>query len=144
MSKVINSPQKKNFSTLDIKDIKEILNEEFDIPEENKIYFENEFNSVILRSPTFSNSNISQTNTTAISTPKKKSFTKQPFTTIKKIGKEKSYKQSKYYKQEIKKNKHVKFKKNFVEIFEIECWKKYNENNVYGKKKKVYCKCNIF
>jgi len=96
-----------------------------------------------MRTPTFSN--ISQTNnSTSISTPKRK-INKTSFTSPKKRNKEKNYKQSKYGKQEKKKkNKHVKFKTNFVEIFEVECWKKYNENNVYEKKKKVYCKCNIF
>ena len=40
MSKVLNSLKTKKLSSNDIKDIKNILNEEFKIPQENKIYFE--------------------------------------------------------------------------------------------------------
>jgi len=142
MSKVLNSLKTQKLSSNDIKDIKNILNEEFKIPQENKIYFEYDVNNInsILRTPTYSN--FSQTNSsTAISTPKRKS-NKSCYTSPKKRNKDKNYKKSKYGKQEIK--KHVKFKTNFVEIFDVECWKKYNENNVYDKKKKEYCKCNIF
>jgi len=142
MSRVLNSLKKKKLSSNDIKDIKNILNEEFKIPQENKIYFEYDVNNTnsILRTPTFSN--FSQTNnSTAISTPKRQS-NKSCYTSPKKRNKEKNYKKSKYTKQDIK--KHVKFKTNFVEIFDVECWKKYNENNVYEKKKKKYCKFNIF
>ncbi len=121
-------------------EIESIMNDSFEIPKEKEIYSGKIFmNYNFLKKKEYYSSNTLTTVSTQ--TPKNDlNNTKLTNIDLSNIKRNQSLKRNK--RKNKKEKKRVSFKE-YVEIFNVECWKQYNKEHNF-KTKKTYCKCFIF
>ena len=122
--------------------IESIINDSFEIPKEKEIYSGKIFmNYNFLKKKEYYSSNTLTTVSTQ--TPKNDlNNTKLTNIDLSNIKRNQSLKRNKSKNKKEKEKKRVSLKE-YVEIFNVECWKQYNKEHNF-KTKKTYCKCFIF